>query len=225
MASARTPGHPAHRRRWSVPIALGLAALVLLRLGAGEWVLALHSQLEAAFSRAGVGGALAFVVLAASSVLLSVFTSAPLVPAAVAAWGAAATMLLLVSGWMLGELGAYAIGRFGGRSLLGRFVRLDRIDHWVRVLPDRRLLALAILIRMTFPSEVAYLFGFIRFRFAWFLLLTVLAEAPTAALLVFASNALLARRYTAVAVVVALAVVLGAAAWLARTRFERRAAA
>lgn len=65
-----------------------------------------------------VGGALLFVGLAALSAMLGFVSSAVLVPAAVYAWGAPWTAVMLWVGWTLGGLTAYTLAATLGRPVL-----------------------------------------------------------------------------------------------------------
>lgn len=202
-------------------VVIVLAAILVWQLGildaAVERLSALLYWLDEVARDLGFWGAAAFVVLAALSVTLGPFTSAPLVPVAILAWGRWSTLFLLLLGWMVGDIGAYAIGRWGGAQLLHRFIPRHRIDEWKRRIPEGRALAVALLVRLAMPSEVAYAFGVLRFPLVKFLVLTVIAEVPTAALLVFGSEALLRGDTVRVATWIGVAVGVVAIVWLIRS--------
>ena len=65
-------------------------------------------------------GALVFTAISSISVLVSPFSSAPLVPLANVSFGNFSTILLLLIGWIIGDNAAYYIGSWAGLSLLGR---------------------------------------------------------------------------------------------------------
>ncbi|TZF82845.1 VTT domain-containing protein, partial [Cognatilysobacter lacus] len=106
---------------------------------------------------AGIG---LFVLLAAASAMLAFFSSAALVPAALLAWGALPTALLLWAGWWLGGTLAYALGRMLGRPLLqGRRVA-QVVAAYRRRLEGRPGVGLIVLLQLALPSEVpGYLCG------------------------------------------------------------------
>jgi uncharacterized membrane protein YdjX (TVP38/TMEM64 family) len=202
---APTLAAPAGARRrpsWWFQLLVGCAAAVLVAL-----VLAQHRALMDGYVAAtrwlelrirGAGGwaVVGFVLFAALSALLAPFSSAPLTPTAVLAWGRPATLLLLLGGWMLGNIAAYALGRYGAHPLLRRVVAWQRIEGWTRQLPRRRTFVVALLVRMALPSEVGYAYGALRFAFGWYVVLTLLAELPVAALLAYGSEALLENETT-----------------------------
>lgn len=188
---------------------------ILETLGDGAATLLLW--LESVARDSGFWGVVAFLALAILSVTLGPFTSAPLVPVAVLAWGRWWTFLLLFSGWMVGNVAAYAIGRWGGTRLLHRFITREQVDEWKRRLPQRRALVVLLIARITMPSEVGYAFGVLRIPLGLFLLLSIVAEVPTAAILVFGSEALIHGDTRTLATLVGAAIGLLALAWLFRS--------
>jgi uncharacterized membrane protein YdjX (TVP38/TMEM64 family) len=212
--------HPSTREweRWLV--GLLLAAVLILLLVRWDTVTRayLHGVrwLEPYVREAGVWGAVAFAVFAALSVLLGPFSSGPLVPSAVLAWGQLRTFSLLLLGWMLGNITAYAIGRYAASPLLRRLVPWQRIEEWMDRIPRKRMLWLAVLLRLTLPSEVGYAYGVLRFNFAGYVALTLLAELPTALLLVYGSSALLNEQTTRLFMILGLGMSLLLAGWIVR---------
>ena len=169
--------------------------LVLIQLPpVTEAYLRASRWLQGYVERSGAWGVVAFLLFSAFSVLLGPFTSAPMVPAAVLAWGRTATLFLLLGGWMIGNIGAYAIGRYGAVPVLRRFVPWERIETWKARVPRRRMMAAAIVARLTLPAEVGYAYGALHFDFVWYVVITLLAEIPTALLVIYASEALLQHR-------------------------------
>ena len=126
-------------------------------------------------------GRIAFVTLAAVSALLAFFSSALLVPVAVYVWGPATCVLLLWSGWLLGGIVAYGIGRNLGRPVVNALLpagTLARYEGWAQTgagfLP-------VLLLQLAVPSDVAgYLFGLVRCPLRAFLPALAIAEIPYA---------------------------------------------
>ncbi|MBI4132578.1 MAG: hypothetical protein HY473_00555 [Candidatus Sungbacteria bacterium] len=163
-----------------------------------------------------------FFGFATLSVLLGPFTSAPMVPVAVLLWGNGITFGLLFSGWVIGGMGAYAIGRFIGYPVVGRIVSREKVDAWREFVSRRMTFAWALLFRLAMPAETGYIFGLVRYRIGAYLLITALVEAPIAAVLVWASDALVARDFARFIGWIAAAIfVFAAAAYLLRERMRR----
>lgn len=124
-------------------------------------------------------GIAAFVVLAAVSAMFAFVSIAIVVPAAVVAWGAPASIGMLWLGWILGGVATYSIGRFLGR----------RVVHWLTADEALRKLEAGVradtpvwsitLLQLALPSEIpGYVLGLLRYPFARFVLALGLAELP-----------------------------------------------
>lgn len=186
-------GHGPRKGLW-VGLAVAVAATLLLAVSNGlhgAFLAAAH-WIERRAVHAGVLGPVVFTLLGVLSALLSPVSSAPLVPPAVLAWGRWPTVGLLVLGWTLGGAIAWLVGRAAGRRLLARSARLCAADARLRSLRASFLAALAL--RVALPSEVGYAYGVLRYSFAKYMRMTVVAEIPSALPLVLVSDALLQRR-------------------------------
>ncbi len=149
---------------------------------------AIHDRLLRAIAGAGelirqrpAVGMLTFVLLAALSAMLAFVSSAVLIPVAVHVWGPVTCALLLWTGWFLGGIAAYAVGRYLGRPIVERLVRpavIARYERWARSGPT---LVPILLLQLAVPSDVAgYVFGLVRCRFPMFLIALAVAEVPYA---------------------------------------------
>ncbi len=134
-------------------------------------------------------GPLVFMGLAAVSVLLGPFSSVPLVPSAVAIWGIIPTLAFLLSGWLAGSAGAYALGRYAGQPLVSRIVGPRQLEKWFITMERHLNFIMMLIFRLAVPSETGYIFGLIGYRFKQYMLITFLAEFPFALLAVFAGDA------------------------------------
>ena len=135
--------------------------------------------------------ALSFVALAGLSVLIGPFSSVPLVPFALEAWGIVWTMLLIFIGWMIGDCVSYAIGRYAGKPTVSFFVGRERLERWISALAPRMKFSLLLLFRLAMPAETGYLFGLLAYDFWNYLLIVIIAETPLVGIIVFAGDAFL----------------------------------
>jgi len=133
-----------------------------------------------------------FVLLSAAAALISPFTNIPLIPIAVVIWGTIPTAILLLGGWMLGDILAYFIGRDIGYPAVRYMVSSERFDRWVAVVREHTSFLMALLLRVALPAELGYAFGIIRYPMILYVLITFLAELPMALVAVYASEAALA---------------------------------
>lgn len=164
-----------------------LVAIVagLIALGRSD---ALHRELldvldaaKQVIAKHPVGGPLAFLGLSALSAMLGFVSSAVLVPAAVYAWGAPVTMLLLWLGWTLGGATAYTLALVFGRPLLRWIVASAALARYQHLLDKRPAFTSVLLFQLALPSEIpGYLLGLARYPFMRYLAALMLAELPYA---------------------------------------------
>ncbi|MBI2023183.1 VTT domain-containing protein [Candidatus Giovannonibacteria bacterium] len=154
-----------------------------------------------------------FVALAAASVMLGPFTSAPLVPFAVALWGMDISLALLFSGWLLGNSASYAIGYYLGHPILSNIAPESKLNKWIDFLSKKADYKLLFLFRLAAPSEVSYVFGMLRYNFFKFLAIAVPAELPFAMFIIYTSGALVSNSWQIVATlsIAGLAIIAAAA--------------
>ncbi len=214
-ASARR--HP-HRLLGFLSMA-ALALLLVLSAGVHERIVALVALVHDLVLDWPVAGALVFVGLAALSAMLVLFSGAVLVPVGIEAWGESGCFLLLWSGWWLGGVVTYAIGRGLGRPALARLLptaSLARYEAWIGLGGS---FGSALVLLASLPSDVVgYVFGLARFPPGRYLLALALAELPYAFGTVFIGAAFLERRL--LPLLAGLAVALVALAW--QRRLQRR---
>lgn len=160
-----------------------------------------------------LGAIMLFIALSALAALVSPFTNIPLIPFAVAIWGAAPTAILLLGGWLIGDMLAYYLGRDIGYPAVRYLVAAERFDHWVAVVRKHARFSMALFLRVALPAELGYAFGIIRYPVGLYALITFLAELPMALIAVYASDAVLAgdtQRFFAFVVVLVLLIGTGA---------------
>jgi len=141
-------------------------------------------------------GVLSFVLLAALSAMVAPFSSIPLVPAAILIWGKWLAFALLLSGWVLGGVITYFLGAFAAYPAVRFFVsKSNQIEYWCHKIRVKATFIIVFLFRMALPAEIpGYILGFTHYDFWKYILATALAEAPFAAIVVFASGALVAEK-------------------------------
>lgn len=182
-----------HRRR-TIVVSLLLALLVAIAA-----FQPLHDALAAWSARAGtlieghgVAGPAVFLLLSMLSAMLAFFSTAVLIPITVTAWGKTATLLLLWTGWFLGGVVSFAIGRFLGRPVVRHFIAADRLDKYEREI--RKLVGFPqlLLLQFALPSEIpGYVTGMLRFRPRRYFLALAIGELPFAIGAVFLGESFL----------------------------------
>jgi len=175
-----------------VPLALLaiVAGLFLYSSRLREMFLWVASLLRGYSAEQPTAAVLVFMALAAASATFSLFTSTPLIPIAVTIWGKGWTVVMLLGGWVIGGVGAYAIGRYAGYPLLKRFLPEDAISFYRSKLSSRSEFLFVFLFRFIFPAEITgYVLGILRYHLGKYVIITFLSELPFAVLAVFISEA------------------------------------
>lgn len=172
------------------PLATRAALLVaivagLIALGRSD---TLHRELlnvleasKAVIAAHPVGGAAAFVGLSALSAMLGFFSSAILVPAAVYAWGATLTALMLWIGWTLGGIVAWTLAALFGRPVLRWIVASETLGRYRHLLEKQPAFSSVLLFQLVVPSEIpGYVLGLSRYPLHRYVMALMLAELPYA---------------------------------------------
>jgi uncharacterized membrane protein YdjX (TVP38/TMEM64 family) len=140
-------------------------------------------------------GAVTFVLLAAVSATLAFVSVAVIVPAAVFAWGAPATIGLLWLGWILGGALTYAIGRYLGRRAMHWLTAQRLLRRLEDQLSPRTPLWAITLLQLALPSEVpGYVLGLVRYPVSRYLLALAAAELPFTIATVYLGDSFVAGR-------------------------------
>jgi uncharacterized membrane protein YdjX (TVP38/TMEM64 family) len=185
-----------------------------------DWLLDRFAEAELVIREQPIAGLVVFVLLTAISAMIAFVSSAVLIPVAIYVWGPTMCFVLLWSGWFLGGLAAYAIGRYLGRPVVRRLVRpktLERQERWARS-GSRSLLAV-LLIQLAIPSDLSgYVFGLIRCPLGWFTAALALVEIPYALGAVFLGMSFVERRVLPLVIVGVAGTALSIAAFKAYHR-------
>jgi uncharacterized membrane protein YdjX (TVP38/TMEM64 family) len=159
--------------------------LLLRVLGATQSIIEQHAVL----------GVVTFVVLAAVSAMLAFVSVAVLVPAAVYAWGAPASIGLLWLGWILGGIATYAIGRHFGRQAVHWLTAEQALRRLEQQLGPDTPLWLITLVQLALPSEIpGYVLGLVRYPLSRYLIALAVAELPYTVATVYLGSSFVAGR-------------------------------
>lgn len=212
------PGHPARVIGFLV---LGIVALLLgLSAGLHERIVAGIEMLRSVAEAHPVAAAALFVLLAALSAMLVLFSGALLVPVGIEAWGAGACFVLLWGGWWLGGLLTYGLGRGFGRPIVERLLPAATLARHEGQVGARLAFTAALLLLLGLPSDVVgYFFGMARYPIGRYLLALLLAELPYAWGTVFLGAAFLDREL--LPLLAGTVAALGIFAWQRWMRRER----
>jgi len=160
---------------------------------------------EPVIATSPVLGVVIFVLLAALSAMLVFFSGLLLVPIGIDAWGPLVCFLLLWSGWFLGGVITYSIGRHFGRPAVLRMLSEDKMARYENRIPQASSFAAALLTQLVLPSDISgYFFGLLGYRARVYLGSLALAELPYALATVYLGTAFMERQYQLLLAVAAL---------------------
>jgi uncharacterized membrane protein YdjX (TVP38/TMEM64 family) len=166
-----------------------------------------------------------FVLWSAFSAMVTFVSSGVLVPVAVYAWGVPASVGLLCAGWLLGGVGAYGVGRYLGRPVVGTLASAEALARSERWVSRRSSFGLVVLFQLALPSEVpGYVLGLVRYPFGRYLAALALVQLPFAVATVYLTAGLIEGRVPlllGVGAALAGGVAVAAIAFRRRLRAER----
>ena len=173
----------AHHRVLRHLIVVGVVVIVIGVIAASE---SLHKHADAiiVWSEGVIAmrpylGMAVFVAMAMISAMVAFFSSAVFVPVALYAWGEATTFVLLWSGWLLGGVASFCIGRYLGRRVAAALIGEEKIAGWQSQLSQRSRFVHILLFQAVVPSEIpGYVLGILRYRFAFYLAALAITELP-----------------------------------------------
>lgn len=154
-------------------------------------------------------GGLIFFGISMVSVLISPFSSIPLVPSAIMAWGSLATFFLMFPAWIIGGILAYYVGLLSGKKIIKRFISFEKVEYYRACISTRSQFWLVFLFRLAIPSEVAgYTLGIIHYDFWKYLLITIFTELPFALVVIYSGSILIKGKILIFAAVAGIAAII-----------------
>jgi uncharacterized membrane protein YdjX (TVP38/TMEM64 family) len=128
--------------------------------------------------------------------------------------------MLLLFGWILGGIVAYAVGRYLGRPAVKAITSNPLLDRYADRVSVKAPFGLVLLFQAALPSEVpGYVLGLIRYSFWKDLGALSLTELPYSVATIYLGAGFVERRITLLIVVGALMV--GFSAWALHTLHRR----
>jgi uncharacterized membrane protein YdjX (TVP38/TMEM64 family) len=137
-------------------------------------------------------GALLFVLYAALAAMFAFVSSSVLIPFAIYAWGQETAFLLLWTGWLVGGMAAYCIGRFLGRPIVIWLTSAEKVAHYEPKINAKAKFTNVLLFQLAVPSEIpGYVLGLLGYSFWRYLLILAFTELPYAVAATFLGDALI----------------------------------
>jgi uncharacterized membrane protein YdjX (TVP38/TMEM64 family) len=216
-ASLPTPQSRSHsirrvfgsRRVLLIVALVALLALVLLERSAHDAMREMAGTIERVAAAHPLGAIVLVLGFSALSAILAFVSAAVIAPFLATTWGSPLAILLLWTGWLLGGMLAYAIGRTLGRPVIRQLASPTLLARYEEFVSKHAPFGLVLLFQLALPSEVpGYLLGMVRYPFARFLVALALAELPYAIATVLLGAGIIERQIATVAGVGAAVVAL-----------------
>ncbi|MEK7081730.1 MAG: VTT domain-containing protein [Patescibacteria group bacterium] len=182
---------------------MGIIIIGAMFIG-GSFIAGAYENTIRAWLDIGSGGIIVYILLAAFATVIAPVSTLPLLPIAVALWGALATAISSIIGWFAGALIAFWLARTLGRPLVTRIVNLEKIARYERALEGKYVFWNLIFLRLVIPVDVlSYAVGFFTsIDFKIYALATLIGITPFAFVFSYASEAALPIRLGALLAVV-----------------------
>ena len=88
-------------------------------------------------------------------------------------------MALLWTGWLLGGVASFAVGRLFGRRVAAALIGEEALDRWTAYLDTRTRFRHILLFQAVVPSEIpGYVLGTLNYRFVLYLFALAITEIP-----------------------------------------------
>ena len=177
------------RHRAALLLLLGVAVIAILigaYLAYERWFPWEQAEIEEWIDGFGVWGPIVYIVVFALSMLFAPLPTAPMPLIAAAVFGPALGFLYTITATAIGSTICFWVARRLGRPVLRRLTSqaaLDRIDELGARLGIRLLIVLR-LFPVAGVDYVSYAAGLTQMRFAYYIVISVLASAP---ILIFAA--------------------------------------
>jgi len=134
--------------------ALGIVGIILFFIGSTLIANKYESELQSIVGNDGVMGMIAYVSITAIAIVIAPVSTLPLVPLAVSIWGWVTTGILSIIGWSIGSQVAFHLARRYGRTLIEKFVSLEKLNGFEKCLSQKDIFWSVVFLRMTVPVDV-----------------------------------------------------------------------
>ena len=197
VPTVRTPGQERARRLALLMLAVAFMALVASSEPLHQAIVGWIARAEPVIAAHPVWGAVVFTALSALGAILIFVSSWLLVPIGVQAWGPWGCFALLLTGWFIGGVVTYSIGRYLGRPVVRRLLPDALIARYEGRIPAGGRFLPALLVSVSVPSDIGgYFFGLVKYPARVYLAALLVAEIPYGLGAVLLGNAFLQRRLT-----------------------------
>ncbi len=132
-------------------------------------------------------GMIVYISFLIIATVIAPINGVPLVPVASNLWGWFLTGILSVVGWTLGAVISFFLARKYGVPLVRKFVSLEKMSKFERLIPQENIFWSIVFLRMAVPVDVlSYVLGlFSNIKFRTYVFATLIGIAPMAFVIAF----------------------------------------
>lgn len=138
-------------------------------------------------------GAVSMLVYVFAGIFATVIvpvSTVPLIPIAVVLWGSFTTAVLSIFAWTIGSVIAFSVARYFGKPVIARFLNIEKISKYERVLGKRYLFWNVVFLRVAVPVDIlSYAIGlFTEMNISAYTLATFIGIIPFAFIFSYSSR-------------------------------------
>jgi uncharacterized membrane protein YdjX (TVP38/TMEM64 family) len=209
------------RRVAAVTLLLVLVALLISSQGIHNVLVRVLAQADRAAAEHPIWAMTLVVAFSALAAMLAFVSSWIVVPFAVFTWGTIGAFALLLTGWLLGGAGTYAIGRFMGRPAVRWLVSAPVLARYEDRISHHTPFGVVLVAQFALPSEIpGYLLGIVRYPFTRYLAALGIVELTYGVATIYLGIGVVERRAAPViAAAAALMLISASAVYTLRRRF------
>ncbi len=161
---------------------VGVAAVVAIFIVISGIVALNEKPLKAFIYRHEAGGALAYIILGIVATVIAPLSSLPFLPLVSLLYGWVWAAIFSIISWSIGSFIAFWIARTYGKSIVKRFVSLERVEKIEARIPKERFFWTIVLLRIIIPVDaLSYALGlFSTIKTREYMLATVIGITPFA---------------------------------------------
>jgi len=133
---------------------------------------------------------LIYILVVIVAIVIAPISAIPLLPLASNIWGWFTVGLLSVIGWTIGALIAFILARKYGVPLIKKFISLNKINKFEKLVPNENIFWSVVFLRMSIPVDVlSYALGlFSKISMRNYFLATLIGVTPFAFVLAYAGT-------------------------------------
>ena len=135
-------------------------------------------------------GMTVYVLITVAAIVIAPISTLPLLPIASNLWGWVTAAILSIIGWTIGSLIAFALARKYGVSLISKFISIEKINKFERMVPKENFFWSVVFLRMAIPVDIlSYALGlFSKIKTKSYFFVTLIGVTPFAFVFAYAGK-------------------------------------